>query len=74
MTIEELCIGTLAHGVQPQQDFLQELFRIEQMSVWIVAFEFFFDQVIEVRENRIVLRSHAAEVASLRDTPFCVEL
>ena len=27
--IEELCVRTLAHGVQPQQDFLQELFRIE---------------------------------------------
>ena len=44
------------------------------MGVGIVAFEFFFDQVIEVREDRIVLRSHSAEVAPLRDTPFCVEL
>ena len=74
MPIEELCVRTLAHGVQPQQDFLQELFRIEQMGVGIVAFEFFFDQVIEVREDRIVFRSHAAEVASLRDSPFRIEL
>ena len=44
------------------------------MSVRIVAFEFFFDQVIEVREDRIVFRSHAAEVASLRDSPFRIEL
>ena len=29
MSIEELCVRTLTHGVQPQQDFLQELFRIE---------------------------------------------
>ena len=29
VSIEELCVRTLAHGVQPQQDFLQELFRIE---------------------------------------------
>ena len=74
MSIEELCISALAHGMQSQQHFLQELFRIEQMSVWIVAFEFFFDQVIEVREDRIVFRSHAAEVASLRDSPFRIEL
>ena len=74
MSIEELCVRTLAHGMQSQQHFLQELFRIEQMGVGIVAFEFFFDQVIEVREDRIVLRSHSAEVAPLRDTPFCVEL
>ena len=74
MSIEELCISALAHGMQSQQHFLQELFRIEQMNVWIVAFEFFFDQVIEVREDRIVFRSHAAEVASLRDSPFRIEL
>ena len=44
------------------------------MGVGIVAFEFFFDQVIEVRKDRIVFRSHAAEVASLRDSPFRIEL
>ena len=74
MSIEELCISALAHGMQSQQHFLQELFRIEQMGVGIVAFEFFFDQVIEIREDRIVFRSHAAEVASLRDSPFRIEL
>ena len=74
MPIEELCIRTLAHGVQSQQDFLQELLRIEQMGVGIVVLEFFFDQVIEVGEDRIVLRPHAAEVGLLRDTPLGVEL
>ena len=72
--IEELCVRTLAHGVQSQQNFLQELLRIEQMGVGIVAFEFFFDQVIEIRENRIVLRAHTAEIGPLCDAPFRVEL
>ena len=74
MPIEELCVRTLAHRVQSQQDFLQELLRIEQMGVGIVAFEFFFDQVIEVGEDWVVLRSHTAEVGSLCDAPFRVEL
>ena len=72
--IEELCVRTLAHRVQSQQDFLQELLRIEQMGVGIVVLEFFFDQVIEVGEDWVVLRSHAAEVGSLCDAPFRVEL
>ena len=44
------------------------------MSVRIVALEFFFNQVIEVRKDRIVLWPHATEVGSLRDTPLGVEL
>ena len=44
------------------------------MGVGIVVLEFFFDQVIEVREDWIVLWPHATEVGSLRDTPLGVEL
>ena len=44
------------------------------MSVRIVALEFFFNQVIEVRKDGIVLWAHPAEVGALGDAELVIQL
>ena len=74
MTVEELRVRALAHGVQPKQDFLKKILRVELMRFGMIVFELIFDQVIEIRESRIILCSHPDKVAPIRDAPFLIQL
>ena len=74
MPIEKLCVRTLAHGVEPQQNLLQGLLGIELMGVGIIAFVLRLDEIIEVGENGIVLRAHPPEIGPLCDAPLGIEL
>ena len=48
MPVEELGIGALAHGVQPQQHLLQELLGVELVTVGVVGLEFLLNEIVEV--------------------------
>ena len=74
MSVEKLRVRTLAHGVQPKQDFLKKILRVELMRFGMIVFELIFDQVIEIRESRIILCSHPDKVAPIRDAPFLIQL
>ena len=45
MTVEELRVCALAHGVQPKQDFLKKILRVELMRFGMIVFELIFDPV-----------------------------
>ena len=55
MTIEELRVGTLAHGVQTQQYLLEHLLCVELWFCFVKVQIFDFDIVIEFRKDWIVL-------------------
>ena len=74
MPIEELCVGTFTHRVQPQENLSQDLFGIELMGPAIIVLILRFDQVIEVGEGGIAFRSHSAEVSPVCDAPFLIQL
>ena len=74
VSIEKLRVRALAHGVQPQQHLAQDLFGVELVGGHVIAFVLRLDQVIEVREDGIVLRPHPAEIGSLCDAPFSIQL
>ena len=74
MSVEELGVGPLAHGVQAKQHLLQELFSIELVLTGIVVFEFLLDEVVQIGENGIVLRTHPAEVGALGDAKLLIQL
>ena len=74
VSIEKLRVRALAHGVQPQQHLTQELLGVELVSGHVIAFVLRLDQVIEVGEGGIALRPHPAEVGTVCDAPFLIQL
>ena len=74
MTVEELSVGALAHGVQAQQYLLQELLGIELVAAGVVGLVLLLNQVIQVGEDGIVCRAHPAEVGALGDAELLVQL
>ena len=50
--VEELRLSALAHGVEAQQDLLQQFRRIELVAVPIVLFVFLLDQFVEIGEDK----------------------
>ena len=74
MSIEKLRVRALAHGVQPQQHLTQDLLGVELVSGHVIAFVLRLDQVIEVGEGWIALRPHPAEVGTVCDAPFPIQL
>ena len=66
MPVEELGVGALAHGVQPQQHLLQELLGVELVLTGVVGLELLLNEIVEVGEDGIVLRAHPAEVGAAR--------
>ena len=55
MTIEELRVGALAHGVQPQQHLLEHLLCVELRLLLVKVQVFDFDVVVEFGQDRIIL-------------------
>ncbi len=55
VTIEELRVSSLAHGVQAQQHLLEHLLCIELRLLLVKIQVFDFDVVIEFRKDRIIL-------------------
>ena len=74
MPVEELGVGALAHGVQPQQHLLQKLLGVELVTVGVVGLKFLLDEIVEVGEDGIVLRAHPAEVGALGDAELMIQL
>ena len=74
MSIEKLRVRALAHGVQPQQHLTQDLLGVELVGGHVIAFVLRLDQVIEIREDGVVLRAHTAEIGPLCDAPFPIQL
>ena len=72
--IEKLRVRALAHGVQPQQRLTQDLLGVELVGGHVIAFVLRLDQVIEIREDGVVLRAHTAEIGPLCDAPFPIQL
>ena len=74
MSIEELGFGALAHGVEPQQDLLQQFRRVQLMLALIVLSVLLLNEFIEVGKDGIVLGLEAGEVGAVADAPFGVQL
>ena len=74
MPIEELGLGALAHGVEPQQDLLQQFRRVELVLALIILSVLLLDEFIEVGEDGIVLGLETGEVGAVADVPFGVQL
>ena len=74
MPIEELCVGTFTHRVQPQQDLTQDLLGVELMDSITIVLILRLDEVIEVGEGGIAFRPHSAEVSPVCDAPFLIQL
>ena len=55
MTIEELGVSPLAHGVQTQQYLLEHLLCVELRLLLVKIQVFNLDVVIEFRKDRIIL-------------------
>ena len=54
MTIEELRVGALAHGVQTQQYLLEHLLCVELWFCFVKVQIFDFDVVVEFGQDRII--------------------
>ena len=67
MSVEERCIRPHAQGVQTQQHLLQQLLRVQRTR--LVLGQFLLHEVIEIREDGIVLRRKLAQVRLLRNAP-----
>jgi len=74
VSIEKLRVRALAHGVQPQQHLTQDLLGVELVSGHVIAFVLRLDQVIEVGEGWIAFWPHPAEVGTVCDAPFLIQL
>ena len=72
--IEELGLCTLTHGVEPQQDLLQQFRRVQLMLALIVLSVLLINEFIEVGKDGIVLGLEAGEVGAVADAPFGVQL
>ena len=73
MTIEELGVSPLAHGVQTQQYLLEHLLCVELRLLLVKIQIFDFDVVVEFGQDRIILRPHLAEICFLRNAPFGIK-
>ena len=60
--------------MQPQQHLAQDLLSVELVGGHVIAFVLRLDQVIEIREDGVVLRAHTAEIGPLCDAPFLIQL
>ena len=60
--------------MQPQQHLTQDLLGVKLVGGHVIAFVLRLDQVIEIREDGIVLRAHTAEIGPLCDAPFSIQL
>ena len=67
MSIEELCFGALAHGVEAQQDLLQQFLCVQLVLGFIVLPVLLFNEFIEVREDGIVLGLETGEGGIVAD-------
>ena len=74
MPVEELSLGALAHGVEAQQDLLQQFRCVELVAVPIVLSVLLLNEFIEVGKDGIVLGLEAGEVGAVADAPFGVQL
>lgn len=74
MPVEEFALGALAHGVEPQQNFLQKLQRIKLVFFSVIVLKLILNQRVQVRENGIVLRGQLGEIRAVADAPFVIEL
>ena len=74
VSVEELGIGALAHGVQPQQHLLQKFLCVERVTAGIVRVKLLLHQVVEVGEDGVVLRAHLRKVGVLGDAELLVQL
>ena len=73
VTIEELGVSPLAHGVQTQQYLLEHLLCVELRLLLVKIQIFDFDVVVEFGQDRIILRPHLAEICFLRNAPFGIK-
>ena len=71
MPIKEPGVRATAHGMEPQQQIPQHLPRIEAVCTIVVVIAF-LNGVIEVGEDRIVLRPHRREVRAVGDVPLFI--
>ena len=72
MSVEEHAFRADAHGAQAQQNLLQQIPGIEGMSLVFVILIGAFHHVIEVGENRVILRPQRGEVRIIRHAAFPV--
>ncbi|MPM43416.1 hypothetical protein SDC9_90089 [bioreactor metagenome] len=74
MAVEKLTFRAHAHGVKPQQDFLQKLRRVELVFGFVVALVLGFNQGIEVGQNGVVRGGKALEIGAVADSELFVQL
>ena len=74
MPVKELGLGTLAHGVNAQQDLLQQFRCVELMTAPVVLFVLLLNQLVEIGEDGVILGFQAAEVRVVADAPPGVQL
>ena len=70
VTVEEFRVRAAAHGVQPQQDLLERLARVELRLRFIKILVLDLDEIIQFRKNGIVLRPHLRKIRFLCNAPF----
>ena len=74
MTIEEAAVGALAHGVQAQCHRLQHLCGIQRPIGRVISLQFFQNQVMQIRQNRVILRRQLLEIGFLCDAKPFIQL
>ena len=73
VAVEELAFGSPAHGVEAQQDFLEQFSWVERVLLAVVVPVRFLDHVVEVGKNGIIRGSQGLEIGIVIHAPFGVQ-
>ena len=73
MAVEKLALRPFAHGVEAQQNFLQNGGGVELILSLIKIPVLLLDERVQVREDGIILRGQAAEIGAVADAPSFVK-
>ncbi len=74
VSVKEFRLRTLADGVQPQQDILQQLGGIELAAALVIGLIFFLNQPIQVGQNGIIGGGEPVEAGAVADAELGIQL
>ena len=73
MAVEELAFSAPAHGVEAQQDFLQQFPRVQRVFLSVIVLVGVLDHIVEVGEDGEIIGSHGLEIRVIVESPLPVQ-
>ena len=74
MAVEEFALCAHAHGVEPQQNFLQQFRRVELIFGFVIALKLVLNKGVKVGQNGIVCGCQSSKIGTVADAEFFVQL